>query len=635
MPVFDERWRDDGPCVERDRPRQRSVAVAVESFDEYRRTFGGFEGPGRLPYAVAGFFEQGGRRAYITRIVHDYRDKLDDAKPDPKVTAAGVARGVVRGAGTDAAPLELLARNEGSWGNQLRAALEFVARPQIFEASDHNSVRVDSAVRLPAGTLLRLTLGNNTRTLRLVADIARERRPDRAGSSLRASFNQPITADIRSAEVVEGTLLIDDGDGRSERHDRLGFSELHPRWIATVLCYESELVFPAEPWSKGEMVPVSPDLLPAGWSDLFRGEDGQPVKDRYADILSSDFFDQKWVRGNEEAGDGIYALSQIPDLSLVVTPDLYSPAPLSPSESLITPVSLAGDEFQLCVDPPVADAMAEVENELEGLSLDPRIPGDLKIIVDLQKKVVDLADVLRSFIVLLDVPPGLNQRQILTWREQFDSAFAAAYYPWLQVARRDDLRNSIERVPPSAIAAGIVAKQELAFGVPHGPANVLAAQVIAVDDPVSPKRHDELHSRGINIYLKERDGVRLTAARTLSLDREFRQLSVRRLLTMIRRTLEQRMQWAVFEPNSHHLRSEVRLGLESYLRQLFRIGAFRGSTEDEAFFVRCDETNNPPFTVDAGRLVAEIGVAPSEPIEFIVLWMSREGDGTLTFTEEK
>ena len=42
------------------------------TLDEYRRAFGGFEGPGLLPYAVAAFFDQGGRRAYVARVVHDY-----------------------------------------------------------------------------------------------------------------------------------------------------------------------------------------------------------------------------------------------------------------------------------------------------------------------------------------------------------------------------------------------------------------------------------------------------------------------------------------------------------------------------------------------------------------------------------
>ncbi len=50
----------------------RTVAVAVESFDAYRRLYGGFEGPGLLPYAVASFFENGGIRAYVVRVVPSY-----------------------------------------------------------------------------------------------------------------------------------------------------------------------------------------------------------------------------------------------------------------------------------------------------------------------------------------------------------------------------------------------------------------------------------------------------------------------------------------------------------------------------------------------------------------------------------
>ena len=178
------------------------------------------------------------------------------------------------------------------------------------------------------------------------------------------------------------------------------------------------------------------------------------------------------------------------------------------------------------------------------------------------------------------------------------------------------------------MAAG-VARREVLYGVPFGPSNELAAGVVDVDDVVSPPRHDELHPAGVNVFLRERDGIRLTAARTLSLDRDYRQLSVRRLMTMLRRVLEQQTQWMVFEPNTESLRGDVELMLESYLRGLYRANAFQGATESEAFFVHCDDALNPQPVVDAGRLVAEIGVAPAEPLEFIVLRLSRDGDGTV------
>src|SRR6185503_9662674 len=337
--------------------------------------------------------------------------------------------------------------------------------------------------------------------------------------------------------------------------------------------------------------------------------------------------------GDEEPSDGVHAFVNLSDLSIVVVPDLYSPAQFVEDKEVVDE-SLAGAEFETCVDPPEKLKQTELLYVLESLRLDPRVLSERQKIIEYQKRLVELADILRSLIVLIDVPPGLNQHQILAWRARFDSAFAAAYHPWLKVSRRDDSRDALLPVPPSAVAAGVIARQELAFGVPHGPANVIAAEVISLDDRVSPARHDELHPQGINVYLQERDGVRLTAARTLSRIPSLRQLSVRRLLTMIKRALEQQMQWVVFEPNNTALRFEVRLALESYLRQLFRLGAFRGATEAQAFFVICDDTNNSQATMDNGQLIAEIGVAPAEPLEFIVLRLARDADGTLTLKEK-
>jgi len=222
---------------------------------------------------------------------------------------------------------------------------------------------------------------------------------------------------------------------------------------------------------------------------------------------------------------------------------------------------------------------------------------------------------------------------MLYWRAQFDSAYAAAYHPWLKVARPEDRRDALVLVNPSAIAAGIIAKREIELGVPHGPANVVAAGVVNVADRVSPARHDELHPAGLNVYLLERDGVRLTAARTVSRDPVWRQLSVRRLVTMLRRVVERQMQWTVFEPNNAKLRADVRHMLEAYLRQLFLANAFAGAREEDSFFVRCDEELNPPGVLDQGRLIAEVGVAPAEPLEFIVLQIARDGNGSVAVSE--
>lgn len=618
-PVVDEKWGNDRSCLDPHRPRQRTIAVPVESFDEYRRLYGGFEGPGLLPYAVASFFEQGGRRAYIARIVHKYADPFDEM--------SGVATGTVPGIKGNT--LVLQARNEGAWGNRLQAQLRFINRPVgtvLGSAPTHLLLRNTSEIE--AGTLVRLTLRGGVRVLRFVRLLVQE--PQANGvMGWQALFDQPLGDSPILTEIVEGDLELNDGAGRIERHERVGLARQHRRWLARILCDESELVMPAREWNEVNLYPESADLRQPAPSPLFT-----PVVDRYHEIVPEDFFDEQWTLGDEEARDGVHALVGIADLSSVVVPDLYSPRPLDPILPVLDPGTLAGPTFERCVTvPKAAPAQEDPHQDLEGLRLDPRVPDELRRIIGLQQRLVELADQTRDFVALLDAPPGLSQRQMLAWRTNFDSSYAAAYCPWVTVARRDDQRDTLIRVPPSAVAAGIIAKQEIAFGVPHGPANVLAQEVVSVDDVISPPRHDELHPMGLNVYLQEADGVRLTAARTLSRDPAYRQLTVRRLVMMLRRTIEQRMQWVVFEPNHASLRADVRHQLEGLLQGLYRSGAFKGAREEEAFFVRCDEVLNPQRVLDRGQLIVEIGIAPTEPIEFIVLRLMRSGDGTLTLEE--
>jgi uncharacterized protein len=618
---------------------RRSVAVPIESWTEYRRLFGGFEGPGLLPYAVAAFFEQGGERCYVVRIVHDHG-------PGEVGNRYGTASGVIPGVRTRTGdPVELRARSEGSWGNRLRAIISFRTHPLEIESATPTGVVVPIDAPLPVGTLLRLWLPGGAVVLRFVSDVAVEWNPERPQRVLRGTLTHTAGASPERVEVVEAELRVDDGsdDGlaRGELHERLGLSALHPRWMAAVLHRDSALVLPGVGWTADDLVIEDGSL---------REPPAPPVpqfgcgRDRFSEITPGDFFDPRWDALGERPGDGVFALAGVEEASTVVVPDLYSPGPLQPMEAVIDPGPLAGPVFAECVTlpgampPPHVDricpdgrpaALEGRDEQLDGLRLDPTIPAELNEIIALQQRLLGVVERLGDHVVLLDVPPGLNQRQILTWRGRFASAAAAAYLPWLLVSRPDDHRERLIAVNPSAYAAGMIAQRENAFGVPHGPANSIAIGVVSVAERISPTRHDELHRASLNVHLLERDGVRLTAARTLSRDAAWRQLSVRRLMTQLRRVLLRQMQWTAFEPNDAALREELRRMLEAYLRQLYLANAFRGRTQDEAFFVQCDDELNPPPVLDAGRLVCHVGVAPVEPLEYLVLRLSREGDGTL------
>lgn len=610
-PIVDERHPRDHTLLDPGRPRSRSVAVAVESWDEYVRRFGAFEGPGRLPYAVAAFFEQGGRRAFVVRIVHE----TAGAGAVAAIALDGVAGG---GAGA-----VLRARSEGSWGAGLVATLSYSARPLLVVDPQPASFELQLGDPPTAGTTLRLTLPNGSRVLRLVADIARIPRLARPGARTVASFDVPLDVAPVAAEIVEGILDVDDSDGRHERFEGLGLACGHPRWAADVLCAESALVWPDAVWAAGDLRPASA-ALPVARSRLVAA--GQ---DEYGAIVSEDFFDAGWVPGDEPddvVTAGVQALLAEEEVALVAVPDLYEPAVWEREREIVDPGYRVGPTFERCLVDGARVTPPAPPPALEGLVLDPGDALDLARIVDLQRRLVEVAELTRAFVVLLDVPPGLGQRSILAWRAEWDSMWAGAYHSWLRTAELGPPGGATARVNPSAVAAGIIARAERRGGVQRGAANELAARIVDVEDHVAPVRHDELHQAGVNVFVLERDGVRLTGARTLSRDPAWRQLSVRRLVSLIERSLAPQLLWTVFEPNGPELHGAVRHTVETFLRGLYAADALSGATEQESFFVALDTRQ---ATLDAGRLVIEIGVAPAEPLEFIVLRFVREGDGTL------
>jgi hypothetical protein len=98
---------------------------------------------------------------------------------------------------------------------------------------------------------------------------------------------------------------------------------------------------------------------------------------------------------------------------------------------------------------------------------------------------------------------------------------------------------------------------------------------------------------------------------------------VRRLVNYLRESIDQGTQWVVFEPNAPDLWSKIRRNVGSFLTGVWATGALLGTTADQAFYVRCDETTNPPEVRDLGQVVTEVGVAIVRPAEFVVFRLSQ------------
>jgi hypothetical protein len=60
----------------------------------------------------------------------------------------------------------------------------------------------------------------------------------------------------------------------------------------------------------------------------------------------------------------------------------------------------------------------------------------------------------------------------------------------------------------------------------------------------------------------------------------------------------------------------------------WRGGALFGAVPEQAFFVKCDDETNPTDSIDAGRVVCAIGVAPVKPAEFVIFQLSQFSGGS-------
>ncbi len=127
-------------------------------------------------------------------------------------------------------------------------------------------------------------------------------------------------------------------------------------------------------------------------------------------------------------------------------------------------------------------------------------------------------------------------------------------------------------------------------------------------------------------------GIRLWGARSLAAANDALEewwfIHVRRTMSMIEDSVEKSMQWTVFESNDHNLRRTLTHSLNVFMEQIWLSGGLKGASASEAFYVKCDDTNNPQSQIDQGLLVCEVGVAVAAPMEFLTFQVRRLPDGT-------
>ncbi|MBI4606080.1 MAG: phage tail sheath family protein [Planctomycetes bacterium] len=234
-----------------------------------------------------------------------------------------------------------------------------------------------------------------------------------------------------------------------------------------------------------------------------------------------------------------------------------------------------------------------------------------------QAAMIAHCEALGDRIALLDPDPEADPAAVRAQRERLrsDGGFAALYYPWV----RPPAAAAGLALPPSGFVAGVCARTDREQGVWRAPTGeVLGAA--DVSRRLSTAEQDSLMGAGISVlrWIADR-GVLVWGARTVSSDREWKYVNVRRFFLFLEESIHDGTEWAVFEPNDEPLWARLRASVADFLLGLWREGALQGAAPDEAFFVRADRTTMTQDDLDQGRTVIVVGTAPIRPAEFVVL----------------
>lgn len=214
----------------------------------------------------------------------------------------------------------------------------------------------------------------------------------------------------------------------------------------------------------------------------------------------------------------------------------------------------------------------------------------------------------------------------------------ALYHPWVRVDDPlGDITQPLREISPVGHVAGLISRLDRERGVHHSPANATLLDCVDLSVYLDGTDQGELNAAGVNpIRCSRGRGLEVWGARTLTDPKQDAAavfLAHRRLIHRIVRAARRVAAPLVFDPNGPQLWLTLVRGLTSLLLAAFRAGALMGERPEEGFRVICDETNNPSYERDLGRVHCDVLVAPAAPMEFITLRLELGREGRLEVTE--
>jgi phage tail sheath protein FI len=620
----------------------------VTSWLDYQRVFGSYFGADKyLPYAVEGFFMNRGQRCYIGRIVK--------AGDDPAVTATSKLTAV----GSDALTVEAI--GEGSWGNRVAVKvspgtsggfklsvfywkkmpstlydpdmdIKTLPRPTETKVFDDISVKEspDYYEKKVNGISNLIKLSKKSGDSGVAPEVGHSGKA-KAGAALAITLADDASKTNDAYNGMQITIIKGPGSGQTRKITDYEVDEDTKTKVATV---DSNwgVILPDKNSEYRIFWPIS--ALKDGFDSLAQGtaQGWSESTITLADGASDTKDAYKEMQITIVEGTGSSQTRKITDYdkdSKVATVDSnWETQPDATSVYRVfgpNPKLILADYQRTDTDEPGKRKGLTGFAEIDAISI--VYSPNAQPVTGLVGALITHCETLKDRFAIIDAEQGSAAVSKLDPRSKTPTKYAAFYYPWIRVT---DPEAGLRRlVPPGGHIAGIYARSDTERGVHKAPANEKVSGAAELEFQITKGEQDILNPIGVNVirFFPGR-GIRVWGARTLSSDTLWKYINVRRLFLFLEESIDEGTQWVVFEPNDKKLWARVKQTITQFLTRVWKDGALFGSTAEEAFFVKCDETTMTQDDIDNGRLIVLIGVAPVKPAEFVIFRIAQWAGGS-------
>lgn len=197
-------------------------------------------------------------------------------------------------------------------------------------------------------------------------------------------------------------------------------------------------------------------------------------------------------------------------------------------------------------------------------------------------------------------------------------------FPWLKVVEPISSSTQVlHDCPPCGHVQGIMSRISRTRGVWKTPAGTETVIQGAVDTVVKLTQADTdaLNIAGVTcIVPKTGYGIAVWGAKSIGGEYTAHVL----LDQYIKKAIYEGTQPFVFEQNCANTRMRLATFVESFLSTVWKNGGLIGDSAADAYYVKCDDTNNTATTIRQGHLNCEVGYKRYGVAEFVVFKFSHE-----------